>query len=239
MVYNFYIFYYIIDMAEKKKLIKANFPKCSLQMQVEFRIGRVLNINGNVALIGNIDGFEKTNGKINSIYKQIYALRKAGRQVHYYLDRETWYEMRKDPRVSALMSRLGTVIHIVEDWNEFKIEEGMKFTGIVMNPPFNSGLHLKILEKTMESVDWEHDGKVVCIHPAKWLQFPTRERPTFMNGHIKDFTIVDRKEANTTFEIDDGDMVITELGNDGKSFQGTPVDDPEFCCFKFNSRFDI
>ena len=70
----------------------------------------------------------------------------------------------------------------------------MKFTGIVMNPPFNSGLHLKILEKTMESVDWDGDGKLVCIHPAKWLQFPTRERPTFMNGHIHEFTIVDRSK---------------------------------------------
>lgn len=222
-----------------KKLIKANFPKSSWQMQVEFKIGKVLNTKGNVALIGNIDGFEKTNGKINSIYKQIYAIRKASRQVHYYLDRETWYEMRKDPRVSALMSRLGTVIHIVEDWNKFKIEEGMKFTGIVMNPPFNSGLHLKILEKVMESVDWDKDGKLICFHPAKWLQFPTRERPTFMNEHIQEFTIVDRKQSNTVFGIDDGDMVITELGKDGKSFQGTPVDDPEFCCFKFNSRFDI
>jgi len=222
-----------------KKLIKANFPKCSLQMQVEFKISKVLNTKGNVALLGNIDGFEKTNGKINSIYKQIYDLRKAGQQVHYYLDRETWYEMRKDPRVSALLSRLGTIIHIVEDWNTFKIEEGMKFTGIIMNPPFNSGLHLKILGKVMESVDWDEDGKLICIHPAKWLQFPTRERPTFMNGHIHEFTIVDRVQSNTVFGIDDGDMVITELGKDGKSFQGTPVDDPEFCCFKFNSRFDI
>ncbi len=222
-----------------KKLIKANFSRCSLQMQVEFKISKVLNTKGNVALLGNIDGFEKTNGKINSIYKQIYDLRKTGQQVHYYLDRETWYEMRKDPRVSALLSRLGTVIHIVEDWNTFKIEEGMKFTGIIMNPPFNSGLHLKILGKVMESVDWDEDGKLICIHPAKWLQFPTRERPTFMNGHIHEFTIVDRVQSNTVFGIDDGDMVITELGKDGKSFQGTPVDDPEFCCFKFNSRFDI
>lgn len=224
---------------KNKKLIKANFPKCSLQMQIEFKIGKVLNTKGNVAFLGNIDGFEKTNGKINSIYKQIYDLRKAGQQVHYYLDRETWYEMRKDPRVSALLSRLGTIIHIVEDWNTFKIEEGMKFTGIIMNPPFNSGLHLKILGKVMESVDWDEDGKLICIHPAKWLQFPTRERPTFMNGHIHEFTIVDRVQSNTVFGIDDGDMVITELGKDGKSFQGTPVDDPEFCCFKFNSRFDI
>lgn len=224
-----------------KKLIKANFTKCSLQMQIEYKIGKVLNTKGNIALLGNIDGFEKTNGKINSIYKQIYTLGKAGHQVHYYLDRETWYEMRKDPRTCALFTRLGNhpIIHIVKDWNEFKIEEGMKFTGICMNPPFNSGLHLKILEKTMEAVDWEQDGKLVCIHPAKWLQFPTRERPTFMNGHIKDFTIITREQTNEVFSINDGDMVITELGKDGKSFQGTPVDDPEFCCFKFNSRFDI
>ena len=222
-----------------KKLIKANFPKCSLQMQVEFKIGKVLNTKGNVALLGNIDGFEKTNGKINSIYKQIYALRKAGRQVHYYLDRETWYEMRRDPRVSALMSHLGTIIHIVEDWNEFKIEEGMKFTGICMNPPFNSGLHLKILEKTMEAVDWEQDGKLVCIHPASWLQFPTKQRPIFLNGYINSFQIINRKDANKVFDIEGGDIVITELKKDGKSFQGSPVDDPEFCCFKFNSNYDF
>ena len=115
----------------------------------------------------------------------------------------------------------------------------MKFDVAIMNQPFNSGLHLKILGKVMESVDWDEDGKLICIHPAKWLQFPTRERPTFMNGHIHEFTIVDRVQSNTVFGIDDGDMVITELGKDGKSFQGTPADDPEFCCFKFNSRFDI
>lgn len=222
-----------------KKLIKANFSKCSLQMQMEFKIGKVLDTNGNVALMGNFDGFEKTDGKINSVYKQIYALCNAGRQVHYYLDMETRNEMIKDPRVNALLSRSGIVIHIVEDWNKFKIEEGMKFTGIVMNPPFNSGLHLKILKKVMESVDWDEDGKLICIHPAKWLQFPTRERPTFMNGHIQDFTIITREQTNEVFSINDGDMVITELGKDGKSFQGTPVDDPEFCCFKFNSRFNI
>lgn len=224
---------------KNKKLIKANFPKCSLQMQIEFKIDKVLSTKGNVALLGNIDGFEKTNGKINSIYKQIYTIRKVGQQVHYYLDRETWYEMRKDPRVSALMSHLGTIIHIVKDWTNFKIEENMKFTGIVMNPPFSSGLHLKVLEETMKAVDWEHNGQLVCIHPANWLQFPTKQRPAFMNGRIKDFHIIDRNEANEIFNIDGGDLVITELCKDGKSFQGTPVDDPEFCCFKFNSRFDF
>ena len=225
--------------ARNKKLIKANFKKNSIQMMFEFKFGNVLATEGNVALIGNIDQFDKTDNKINSIYKNIYWLRNKGRQAHYYLDRETWYEMRKDPRTEALLSHLGIIIHIIDDWTNFKIEENMKFTGIVMNPPFSSGLHLKVLEETMKAVDWEHDGKLVCIHPAKWLQFPTRQRPTFMNGHIKDFTIIDRKQTNEIFSIDDGDMVITELGKDGKSFHVTPADDPEYCCFKFNSRFEV
>jgi len=225
--------------ARNKKLIKANFKKNSIQMKIEFKFGNTLATKGNVALIGNIDQFDKTDNKINSIYKNIYWLRNEGRQAHYYLDRETWYEMRKEPRTEALFSHLGIIIHIINDWTNFKIEENMKFTGIIMNPPFSSGLHLKVLEETMKAVDWEHDGKLVCIHPAKWLQFPTRQRPTFMNGYIKDFTIVDRKQTNEIFSIDDGDMVITELGKDGKSFHGTPADDPEYCCFKFNSCFDI
>lgn len=224
--------------ARNKKLIKANFKKNSIQMMFEFKFGNVFATKGNVALIGNIDQFDKTDNKVNSIYKNIYYLCKAGRQVHYYLDEETYNEMLKDPRTNSLFS-CGIIIHNIEDWNNFKIEENMKFTGIVMNPPFSSGLHLKVLEETMKAVDWEHDGKLVCIHPAKWLQFPTRQRPTFMNGHIKDFTIIDRKQTNEIFSIDDGDMVITELGKDGKSFHGTPADDPEYCCFKFNSRFDI
>lgn len=113
----------------------------------------------------------------------------------------------------------------------------MKFDCIITNPPFNSGLHLKILEKVMESVDWEEDGKLVCIHPANWLQFPTKKRPEWMNGHIKEFNIVDRKTANETFDIDGGDLVISEFCKDGKSFTGDAVNDPEFCCFKFNSIF--
>lgn len=113
----------------------------------------------------------------------------------------------------------------------------MKFSVALLNPPFNSGLHLKILEKTMETVDWEHDAQVVCIHPANWLQFPTKKRPEWMNGHIKEFNIVDRKTANETFDIDGGDLVISEFCKDGKSFTEDAVNDPEFCCFKFNSTF--
>ena len=110
----------------------------------------------------------------------------------------------------------------------------MAFDVVIMNPPYKSGLHLKILEDTVKL-----SSNIVCIHPAAWLQFPTRQRPAFMNGRIDNFQIIDRKEANEMFDIDGGDIVISTFVKDGLSFKGSPVTDPQFCCFKFNSRFDF
>lgn len=110
----------------------------------------------------------------------------------------------------------------------------MKFDAIIANPPYCSGLHLKILQDLMPMSD-----NIVCIHPANWLQFPTKQRPAFMNGRIGDFQIIDRKEANEMFDIDGGDIVISTFKAGGDSFNGSPVTDPQFCCFKFNSRFDF
>lgn len=116
-----------------------------------------------------------------------------------------------------------------------KDEEGneVKFDICIGNPPYKSGLHLKILEETIK-----HADNVVFIHPAAWLQFPTRERDTFLNGRIKDFTMIERSIANKTFGINGGDLVITEVCKEnGGSFTGTPAEDPCYPCFKFNSRF--
>ena len=62
-----------------------------------------------------------------------------------------------------------------------------------------------------------------------------------MNNRIDNFQIIDRKEANEMFDIDEGDLVISTFvkKGQGKSFNGSPVTDPQFCCFKFNSRFDF
>jgi len=123
----------------------------------------------------------------------------------------------------------------------------MKFDAVVMNPPFCSGLHLKVLKEVIPHVNFNNGGEVVCIHPAAWLQFPTRERntvdkkgnpvPHFMNGLISGFDMVERKDANEMFDINGGDLVVTSLKKDGLSFTSDAVNDPQFCCFKFNSRF--
>lgn len=115
--------------------------------------------------------------------------------------------------------------------------EEMKFDVVVMNPPFCNGLHLKILQGIIPAVDFEHGGQIECIHPAAWMQFPTRGRPGFMNDLIDDFDMIERKDANEMFDIDGGDLVVTSLKKGGLSFSGNAVSDKFFCCFKFNSRF--
>ena len=205
--------------------------KNNFQMMWEFKGLEVLSTSENIAIAGNVMNSYMTEGNVNSLFKKLYSI---GNKVHWFLDQETIDAMKQDARTKYLLSKGN--INIVPDWRQFKFGENMKFTGILLNPPYGN-LHLPILKECLEHADWEHDAQVVCIHPAKWVQFPTKKRPEWMNGHIKEFNIVDRKTANETFDIDEGDLVISEFCKDGKSFTGDAVNDPEFCCFKFNSTF--
>ena len=213
--------------------IKMSLKKNNFQMMWEFKGLEVLSASDNIAVVGNVINSYMTEGNVNSLFKKLYSI---GNRVYWFLDQETIDVMEKDARTKYLLSK--GIINTVPDWKQFKFGEAMKFTGIILNPPYGN-LHLPILKDSLEHADWEQDAHVVCIHPANWLQFPTRKRPEWMNGHIKEFNVIDRKTANATFDIDSGDLVISEFCKDGKSFTGDAVNDPEFCCFKFNSRFDI
>lgn len=227
-------------MAKKttEKYIKINLKSTlSAQGIVEQEINSALQNRHSVAIVGTVDGMIFTDGSLNGIFDEIFRfLSVAGNKLEFFIDQKTADEMRKISRQNWLMNRQNVIIHIVGDWNKWLPGESeMKFDAIVANPPYCAGLHLKILQDLMPLSD-----NIVCIHPANWLQFPTRQRPAFMNGRIGDFQIIDRKEANEIFDIDGGDIVISTFLKDktGASFQGSPVTDPQFCCFKFNSRFD-
>lgn len=211
--------------------IKMSLKKNNFQMMWEWICNKALSTTGNIAIGGNVMNSYLTEGNVNSLYKNLYS---AGNKVHWFLDQETKDVMEQDARTKYLLSK--GIINNVVDWRQFKFGEDMKFTGIILNPPYGT-LHLPILKDSLEHADWEHDAQVICIHPANWLQFPTKKRPEWMNGHIKEFNIIDRKTANETFDIDGGDLVISEFCKDGKSFTGDAVNDPEFCCFKFNLKF--
>ena len=44
----------------------------------------------------------------------------------------------------------------------------MKFDRIIMNPPYSRNLHMKILAETQNHIS--QTGKIICLHPGKWLQ---------------------------------------------------------------------
>ena len=206
-------------MAKKtiKKHIKVNLKSTlSAQGIVEQEIHSALQNCHSVAIVGTVDSLIFTDGKLNTIFDDLFTfLSSAGNKLEFFVEQKTADEMRKMSRQNWLMNRPNVIIHIISDWanwspgelemkpKTWEINGGveMKFDAIIANPPYCSGLHLKILKDLLGLSD-----NVVCIHPASWLQFPTRQRPVFMNGRIGDFQIIDRKEANEMFDIDGGDL---------------------------------
>lgn len=61
-------------------------------------------------------------------------------------------------------------IYYVKDF-EYITENDMKFDCIIMNPPYQRNLHLKILEKAIEQLK-DDDSVCVNLSPIRWLQDP-------------------------------------------------------------------
>lgn len=107
---------------------------------------------------------------------------------------------------------------------DFK-ETDMKFDCIVMNPPYDGQLHLKIFEEAVKHLS--EDGVCVSLSPTPWLAKFNINRPmakyrkTF-NGKIKGIEIIDHATANVMFGTGNA---IEELGiYTVKNDNSTPVD---------------
>lgn len=75
----------------------------------------------------------------------------------------------------------------------------MKFDHIVMNPPYDGNLHLKVVQEAMK-----HSDDVVCLHPYTWLSPTNVARPMgkwrkTLNGNCKSLEMVPHKEMNESF----------------------------------------
>ena len=83
----------------------------------------------------------------------------------------------------------------------------MKFDKVIMNPPYDGNLHLKILEQVLQSCP---DAEVVCIHPAPLFNDP---RLAFMDTQtLKRFAGIFERCSSASF-IDA--KTATELFNAG------------------------
>lgn len=99
----------------------------------------------------------------------------------------------------------------VDDFIKWIIGNKMKFDKVIMNPPYDGNLHLKILEQVIKSCP---DAEIVCIQPAKWIQDPfindsKDKKFAYMIDKISKYEIIPNKEMNKYFKLSIGDGVIT------------------------------
>lgn len=89
----------------------------------------------------------------------------------------------------------------------------MKFDCIIMNPPYERDLHLKILTEAQDHIN--SSGKVICLHPGKWLQrfdyWKTKSKIK-----VEDADFVDELTSRNTFDAAIGsNLVVSIVSNNG------------------------
>lgn len=118
--------------------------------------------------------------------------------------KENCYGIEFDEDNVKVCHKLGFVNIIKGDATDAaKWEElGMKFDKIIMNPPYDGNLHLKILNEAMK-----HSDEIVNLSPIRWLQDPLAEykknsdweRFESIRGRIANLDVVSAAEAQQLF----------------------------------------
>lgn len=101
-------------------------------------------------------------------------------------------------------------MEFIEDLGVYNIIKGldMKFDCIIMNPPYQKNLHLKVLAEAIKHL--KDDGVCVNLSPVRWLQDPlAKEKKSTdykrfedsISKHLTDVEVINAKTANTIFGI--------------------------------------
>ena len=128
-------------------------------------------------------------------------------------------------------------MEFIEDLDVYNIIKGldMKFDCIIMNPPYQKNLHLKVLAEAIKHLK---DDNSVCVNlsPVRWLQDPLmlqksksdyhRFEKSILN-HTKQIDVIDKIDAQRLFEstVMGADLGIYCCGNNG-GFDSTSLVNP-------------
>ena len=83
----------------------------------------------------------------------------------------------------------------------------MKFDCIIMNPPYQKNLHLKILAEAIKHLK-DDESKVINLSPVRWLRDPLAKYKKNSDyhrfeesvaKHIETFNIIESAESNNIF----------------------------------------
>ncbi len=103
-------------------------------------------------------------------------------------------------------------------------EISMQINKVLMNPPYNKDLHLKVLDTTLKAVRQNNpDCEVVSIQPARWLEDPLAEYKqgsdykkykSSITDKLSKLQLLDVMTASTKFNITaDQDLAIYTFSN--------------------------
>ena len=104
-----------------KKTIYINLKKSSAQMEVEELCSFLMRRPDirTIALIGYLNGLWLTNNSMNQVWNELYNMVKhAGKNIHFFIDKQTSDEMRKDARTALLMNSPNVITFAAQEFRE-------------------------------------------------------------------------------------------------------------------------